>query len=243
MTLGRMRVQTQKKRRQNQKANAPVQGFYSDRWPYVFIANVGYTPLAFPTHGMKDRFKLAKQKLPSKRLKDTISTTYNYIKPTPPASRSASQTILFQQACSVIEFFSENERSILLRTPRATRSRTVPPAPSAKMLKDFEAMWNSSINGSPSPEPANHGGKPPTTRGARITNLRRSPTAGAPPGPQAREDIPTAERDETVYTAMTTSIDAIEVPRRTPVGMGPLPGIRTAPDIFAQPTSSSTSTD
>jgi len=41
MTLDRMRVQTQKKerkRKQNQKVNAVVQGFYSDRWPYAFMA-------------------------------------------------------------------------------------------------------------------------------------------------------------------------------------------------------------
>ena len=65
---------------------------------------------------------------------------YNYIKAKPLASRSAREQILFQEACSVTEHFSETDRLVLLGTTPATRHSLGPPVPSSKILEDFAQL-------------------------------------------------------------------------------------------------------
>jgi len=146
----------------------------------------------------------AKQKVPCKCLKDCTATIYNYIKPISPTSRSASQMRLFQQACSVVEFFSQEEHSILLRAPRVTRLGTGPPIPSVKILQDFEMMRNSFINGTPSPEPVPQGQRKPLPLGetqnptsafkvSAISHQLQIPPTEISPVPLGNDGTPTAD--------------------------------------------------
>ena len=106
-----------------------------------------------------------RKKIVNKRLRDITAVIYNYIKAKPISSRSASEQILFQQACSVTEHFTLSDRLVLLRTTPATRNSLGPPEPSARVLRDFKTQQesflfeNDGTSPSPSPPPGETGEK------------------------------------------------------------------------------------